>query len=141
MNAAPLLQPGRREHPRARVTATLVAFTQSRSLGPFLVEDLSVGGVRIAGESGLNRGQRVTLLFDLPGGAPVCCRADVVRIETKPGDQQVSALMFVDPCLATRTKVGNAVVRDLLTDWTTEPVSPAGPLRERRPPRRAAAAR
>jgi hypothetical protein len=117
MNAAPLLQPGRREHPRARIAATVLAFTSSRVFGQYIVEDLSVGGVRVVGEAAsLRFGQRVTLLFDLPGGGPITCRAEVVRLEARDGGSQAVALAFVNAERTVRTLVGNVVVRDLLSD-------------------------
>jgi hypothetical protein len=86
----------RRRHPRAGLPATASLFTDKRPLGPCLVEDLSVGGIRLVTGSPVRRGRIVSILLDLPGRCPVMTFAQVARHEQRSTTEHMLALSFLN---------------------------------------------
>jgi hypothetical protein len=94
---APSASPrARRRHARAGLPATASLFTDKRPLGPCLVEDLSVGGIRLVTCTAVRRGRIVSVLLDLPGRAPMMTFAQVARHEARTGGAHMLALSFLD---------------------------------------------
>jgi hypothetical protein len=66
----------------------------SRLLGPCVVDNLSVGGLQLTCGEGLRRGQRLTLLLDLPGRGGVSITAQVRRHSRSASGEHVIGLAF-----------------------------------------------
>jgi hypothetical protein len=100
LNVAPAVAavPGRakRRHPRAGLPATAALFTDKRPLGPCLVEDLSVGGMRLITGTAVRRGRIVSVLLDLPGRGPMMTFAQVARHEQRAAGEHMLALSFLN---------------------------------------------
>jgi hypothetical protein len=94
--AAPSPARARRRHPRAGLPATASLFTDKRPLGPCLVEDVSVGGIRLITGAAVRRGRIVSVLLDLPGRAPVMTFAQVARHEQRDAGEHMLALSFLN---------------------------------------------
>ena len=109
--------PGRakRRHPRAGLPATAALFTDKRPLGPCLVEDLSVGGMRLITGTAVRRGRIVSVLLDLPGRGPMMTFAQVARHEQRAVGEHMLALSFLN---LDRSDAGRleALVAHLLAD-------------------------
>ncbi len=86
--------PARRRHPRAALPATALVFTRSRILGPCVVENLSRGGIRLVCDEVVRRGQKLTVLLDLPGHAGTSLPAEVRRHSRSPDGAQVVGCAF-----------------------------------------------
>src|SRR5262245_42444349 len=84
----------RRRHPRASLPATALLFT-NRPIGPCIVEDISVGGLRLVADATIRRGRVLTVLLDLPGGGPLPASAQVTRHERRGADE-VLGLAFIN---------------------------------------------
>jgi hypothetical protein len=84
----------RRRHPRASLPATALLFT-NRPIGPCIVEDLSVGGLRVVADASIRRGRVLTVLLDLPGSAPLTVSAQVTRHQRRKGED-VLGLAFLN---------------------------------------------
>jgi hypothetical protein len=97
-SAASVCAPGRakRRHPRAGLPTTAALFTDKRPLGPCLVEDLSVGGIRLITGTPVRRGRIVSVLLDLPGRDPVMTFAQVARHEQRSVGEHMLALSFLN---------------------------------------------
>jgi hypothetical protein len=85
----------KRRHSRACLPATAALFTDRRPLGPFVVLDISAGGICLVGGAPLRRGRVVTVLLDVPGEA-LSCVAQVSRHEARGPGEHVIALSFLD---------------------------------------------
>jgi CheY-like chemotaxis protein len=88
--------PGRRGHPRVEVMATAVVLTARRYAGHYLVENLSAGGALLIGEPGLEPGERVEVLLQLPGREPMALSAEILRRQVNGCGQHLSAVAFRD---------------------------------------------
>ncbi len=86
----------RRRHPRADLPATAILFSDRRPLGPCLIEDLSVGGMRAVVGAPMRRGRVVSVLLDLPGKEPFMSFAQVSRHERRGPGEHMLALSFLD---------------------------------------------
>jgi hypothetical protein len=94
--ATPVPGRAKRRHPRAGLPATAALFTDKRPLGPCLVEDLSVGGMRLITGTAVRRGRVVSVLLDLPGRGPVMAFAQVARHEQRGASEHMLALSFLN---------------------------------------------
>src|SRR5262245_25388770 len=102
----------RRRHARARLPATAILFT-NRPLGPCIVEDISVGGLRLVSDTMVRRGRVLSALLDLPGGPPLRVSAQVARHETRAKGEHALALAFLDLSPADAKRVASLVAHDL----------------------------
>lgn len=86
----------KRRHPRAGLPATASLFTDKRPLGPCLVQDVSVGGIRLVTGTPVRRGRIVSVMLDLPGCEPMMTFAQVARHEMRQPGEHVLALSFLN---------------------------------------------
>lgn len=87
--------PRRRCHPRTTLAATATLLTRTRASGAALVDDFSIGGVRVTCDLPVRRGQKVALLLDLPGWGAHTVDAEVCRHHRGPGGEHVIGLVFL----------------------------------------------
>jgi CheY-like chemotaxis protein len=83
-----------RRHPRSEVVATAVVLTARSYTGHYLVENLSSGGALLVGDPGLEPGERVELLLQLPGREPMGLSAEIVRRQVNERHQHQFAVAF-----------------------------------------------
>jgi hypothetical protein len=85
----------RRRHPRAPLPTTAILFTDRKPVGPCVVEDVSVGGMRVVTGVAIKRGRLVSVLMELPE-RPLLAMGQVARHELRGRGEHVLALSFLD---------------------------------------------
>src|SRR4051812_45659801 len=85
-----------RRHRRSEVLATVMAFSSDKLFGTFLVQDLSAGGACLMGDVTLPIGTRVNIFLQFPRRPVLALTANVVRHDGQAGNQQQTAVSFVD---------------------------------------------
>lgn len=73
-----------------------ILFTDRRPLGPCIVEDLSVGGMRVVSGTNIRRGRVVSVLVQLPGKEPLMSFAQVTRHEKRGQGEHMLGLSFLE---------------------------------------------
>ncbi len=114
----PSPKPLRRQHPRADLAATALLVTRSRLVGPCVIENLSLGGVRLACDEPLRRGQKLQVLLDLPRW---CCGsgipAEVRRRERRDGGGLLVGVAFTELSAPLRGYLEELVASQLLATF------------------------
>lgn len=86
----------RRRYARAALPITARLFQAGRSMGLGIIEDISVGGMRVVVGQSVPAGRFVTILADLPSSRPFQTVAQVTRRSTRRPGEHVLGLTFVD---------------------------------------------
>ena len=86
----------RRRYARAALPITARLFQAGRSLGHGIIEDISIGGMRVVIGQAVSPGRFVTILADLPAARPFQIIAQVTRRLTRRPGEHVLGLTFVD---------------------------------------------
>jgi hypothetical protein len=107
----------RRRHVRARIAATVTAWSGTVCRGSYVVENLSGGGLYVSGGPRVREGEQLRLVLQLPRG-PVAVPATVVRCVAQARDYALafrfeSVSAHAEHAIArTVTEAGSRAARD-----------------------------
>src|SRR5262245_21902897 len=102
----------RRLHPRAELRAVATLTAESRRLGPYVVGNLSAGGLSAQGghDAGLAPGTRVEITVDLEGGGTSFLNGRVAR---PPSRESGLTIVFCDVAPELEDAIHEAVLAAL----------------------------
>src|SRR5258705_3238528 len=94
----------RRSAPRVDVCTTAVVLARHNDGIAFTIESLSISGARMVGPLTLDRGERVTIMFEA-AGHPIEVRGEVVRVERQTISDDRVAIRLVELSDETRDAI------------------------------------
>jgi len=109
----------RREHARIDTCTTAVVLARHNDGVAFLIESISVGGARLAGPLTLDKGEQVSVMFEIHG-RPIEVRGEVVRVERRSITEDGVAVRFLDLAGDDRRAVHDLVLATLEAEAETE---------------------
>jgi c-di-GMP-binding flagellar brake protein YcgR len=106
-------RPNRRREVRAQVPHLAHLFTDDRSVGQCVVEDLSVSGMRVVTDAALRKGRRLTVIAELPGRKAMVLQTRVVRTDERRKGENVLGLAFTEIAAADVDRIRKVVLSHL----------------------------
>lgn len=92
---------------------TAVVFERERTLGRFVVQNLSAGGALLTGRHDVGRNETVRVLLPLPGREPLVLWGRVVRRASAPNQLHVLGIEFEHPTPTTEDAIQEALVSEI----------------------------